>query len=161
MDQVDTIGALSDWKSQSGRIESNLWVQPYMSGDATIEIVSATPWQNEVNPIDVNGDQGASPLDVLELINQINGNSFPGGVLPARVSSSPQSFYDPDGDGRLGPLDVLMVINELNRTSGAEGENTRSQQHDHHKIDQLMAADLSDILDERQGVSRRRSALRR
>ncbi len=161
MDQADTLVALSDWKSQTGRVENSVWVQPYVSDDATIEVVSATPWQNEVNPIDVNGDQGASPLDVLELINQINANSFPGGVLPTRVSGGLQSFYDPDGDSRLGPLDVLVVINELNRVSGGEGESTRFGLDEVKNVDQLMSADLSDILDEWQGGTRKRSALRR
>ncbi len=161
MDQADTLVALSDWKSQTGRVENSVWVQPYVSDAATIEIVSASPWQNEVNPTDVDGDQGASPLDVLELINQINANTFPGGVLPERVSGGQQSFYDPDGDGRVGPLDVLMVINELNRVSGGEGESTRIALNNIKNVDQLMSADLFDILDERQGGTRKRFAIRR
>ena len=163
MDQYDTLGALSDWKSQTGRVENNIWVQPYISDDATIEVVSATPWQNKVNPIDVNGDQGASPLDVLELINQINANSFPGGLLPARGSGSLQGFYDPDGDGSISPLDVLNVINSLNRAGGGEGEgeSTMVEQGDIRMVDHLMAADLSDILDHGPTTTRKRSAMRR
>jgi len=79
-----------------------------------------SPWQNELLPEDVTGDQGVSPLDVLTLINDINSKSSrpldndPQGVAP---------FLDVNGDRFLSPLDVLMVINFINRSGGAgEGE---------------------------------------
>jgi len=170
MDVDDTLNALSDWKSGTGRMENSVWVQPYTSGDATIEIVSATAWQNEVNSLDVNGDQGTSPLDVLDLINVINLNVFPSGILPSRGSSPLKSFYDTNGDGRVDPLDVLKVINELNRAGSAEGEGagigsgSRTQSMiSKDMIDRAMAADLSLLFNdiESDGAWKRQSRPRR
>lgn len=79
-----------------------------------------SPWQNEMIPEDVSGDQAVSPLDVLALINDINLNSSrslegsPVGVAP---------FLDVNGDRSVSPLDVLMVINFINRSGGGEGGN--------------------------------------
>lgn len=79
-----------------------------------------SPWQNEMIPEDVSGDQAVSPLDVLALINDINLNSSrslegtPQGIAP---------FLDVNGDRSVSPLDVLMVINFINRSGGGEGGN--------------------------------------
>ena len=78
-----------------------------------------SPWQNEIFPEDITGDQSVSPLDVLTLINDINTNSSrpltddPQGVAP---------YLDANGDRFLSPLDVLMIINYINRSGGGEGE---------------------------------------
>ncbi len=153
MDANDTLIALADWKSGTGRMENGAWVQPFTSGDAIIEIVSATAWQNEVNPFDVDGDSGISPLDVLDLINVINLNVFPNGNLPSRGNSTAKSFLDTNGDGRVDPLDVLKVINELNRSGSGEGLGEGANKGIHQQdtmsrsmIDRAMAADLSSML---------------
>jgi hypothetical protein len=123
MDAQDALVTSPTWLAGPGRVENGSWVQPYAQGEATLEVISARPWRNEVARFDVDGDRGVSPLDVLALINAINGNVFPGGALPARSNSSPQGFFDPDGDESLSPLDVLSVVNELNRGGGGgEGE---------------------------------------
>lgn len=76
-----------------------------------------SPWQNEMIPEDVSGDQAVSPLDVLALINDINLNSSrslegsPVGIAP---------YLDVNGDRSVSPLDVLMVINFINRSGGGE-----------------------------------------
>ena len=86
--------------------------------------------QNPANPRDVNGDGRVTPLDALELINDINQGR--GGPLPhlppgeRPTGEGPDGepvapFPDVNGDETLSPLDVLEVINELNR-SAAEGE---------------------------------------
>lgn len=167
MDAADTLVALSNWTSGTGRMENGAWLQPYTSGDATIEIVSATPWQNEVNSFDVDGDNGISPLDVLDLINVINLNVFPNGNLPSRGSSNSKSFFDTNGDGRADPLDVLKVINELNRTGSGEGEgegSTKRMQEEgtmsRAMIDRAMAADLSSFIHDFESEDARRRQTR-
>jgi hypothetical protein len=117
-----------------------------------LEVVSARAWRNEVLRFDVDGDQSLSPLDVLALIDAINGRVFSAGSLPARTSTSPSGFYDPDGDGTLSPLDVLAVVNELNRgKGGGEGEGpvevSVAAPVDVVRIDQIMAAGLEDLFD--------------
>ncbi len=150
MDKDDKLATQSVWKSQTGTAENGVWVQPYTSGDARIEVISTSPWQNKVNLFDIDGDQAASPLDVLALINLINAGS--GGALPVRGSiglGTINSFIDPDGDNTLGPLDVLTVINQLNRGSGADGESTDAMLYPFstQSIDQVMAVDLSDLFE--------------
>ena len=160
MDSADTLGALGNWRAQSGRLENGLWVQPFTNADARIEVIGATPWQNKVNRNDVDGDQAVTPLDVLVLVNLINNNSFPNGQLPPRGSTQPDGFFDPDGDNSVGPLDVLTLVNELNRGSGeGEGEGANQSQW----VDQVMATELGDWGLEPQptGLARRKLGNRR
>jgi hypothetical protein len=85
--------------------------------------LTANPYQNASNPLDVNGDGFVSPIDVLQLVNYLNFNG--GGRLPFPVAFAIPPYLDVDGDGSVGPLDVLTVINYINSNStggGAEGE---------------------------------------
>ncbi len=76
-----------------------------------------SPFQNPVEPRDVNGDGQITPVDALILINQLNsfgpgplgGNSARGG------SGEGPMWVDVNGDGVISPLDVLIIINWLNR----------------------------------------------
>lgn len=78
------------------------------------------PWQNPINPFDVDGDNILSATDALIVINAINRGGL--GLLPERTSAVPP-YYDVDGSGSLEPIDVLIIINELNRQATAgEGE---------------------------------------
>ncbi len=89
----------------------------------TINLLATAPadgWKNPNGPfdaqgdsVDVNGDGQVNPLDALVLINALNLDLFPGGLLPA-APSSPADYYDVNGDGYLTPIDVLLVINYLN-----------------------------------------------
>lgn len=92
--------------------------------------INRNPYNNQSNRLDVNGDGGVSPLDVLQLVNYINANGS--GLLPFPPISTPP-FLDVDADGFVGPLDVVTVINFINaRTSGGgvggegEGEGSAS-----------------------------------
>ncbi len=79
--------------------------------------VARSPFQNPVEPRDVNGDGQITPVDALILINQLNsfgpgplgGNSARGG------SGEGPMWVDVNGDGIISPLDVLIIINWLNR----------------------------------------------
>ena len=88
--------------------------------------INRNPYTNPSNRLDVNGDGGVSPLDVLQLVNYINFNGS--GQLPFPTNFTPPPFLDVDSDGFVGPLDVVTVINFINsQTSGgglggAEGE---------------------------------------
>ena len=83
--------------------------------------VLANPWQNPVDPLDVDGQRGVTPLDVLIVINYLNNHSS--GPLP-RPHPAPGNppYYDVNGDGNAAPLDVLLIINYLNQKSAASGE---------------------------------------
>jgi hypothetical protein len=81
---------------------------------------------NPANPMDVNGDGFASPMDVLIVINYLN--SF--GTTDLRTSSAQgegegaaRYYYDVNGDKVISPADALGVINHLNSLArGAAGE---------------------------------------
>jgi hypothetical protein len=98
-------------------------------------VAKKSPYQNPVEPRDVNGDGEVTPLDALILINYLN--SFgpgPLGNFPRGGSGEGPVWVDVNGDGIVSPLDILLIINWLNRhrliiqTSGrAEGEASGSQ----------------------------------
>ena len=90
--------------------------------------INRNPYNNPSNRLDVNGDGGVSPLDVLQLVNYINANGA--GLLPFPAQNTPP-YLDVDGNGFVDPLDVITVINYINaRTSGGgvggEGEGESS-----------------------------------
>ena len=75
-------------------------------------------------PLDVDNQNGVTPLDVLIVINRLN--SVGAGKLPPPVTAqlSPP-FYDTSGDNEVTALDVLRVINHLNAAASnvaGEGE---------------------------------------
>jgi hypothetical protein len=86
----------------------------------SVSDVPEVPYQNPINPFDVDNDRTVSPLDVLAIINLLNsvGPSIPTNQLPV---STP--FVNVTGDNQIDPLDVLALINFINsRSSGGEGE---------------------------------------
>ncbi|MBT4694706.1 MAG: matrixin family metalloprotease [Planctomycetaceae bacterium] len=75
-------------------------------------ITPAFPWHNYDLPLDVNGDNAASPIDVLLIIQEINRNGSY--ELPTPRSELVPPFYDVDRDGWITPSDALQIINYLN-----------------------------------------------
>jgi VCBS repeat-containing protein len=90
---------------------------------ATVTLtIRQTPsaWQNQIRPLDVNGDTFVTPIDALLVINLLN--SAGPGALPGRNPPIPvQPFVDTNGDSSLTALDALLVINAINAGTG-EGE---------------------------------------
>lgn len=94
-----------------------------------IEVLgNGTPFHNDDDPYDVDGNGAVTPLDALAIINYLNVYG-PGPVGPG----DPGFGYDVNGDGEVTALDALLVINYLNTmqnggtvgnggTSGRDGE---------------------------------------
>jgi hypothetical protein len=84
-----------------------------------------TPYHNDANPMDVDGDGQVTPLDPLIIINHIN-NRGTGIIQPGEGELG--GDLDVDGDGRVSPLDILIIINELNsrRSGGSQGSSSGS-----------------------------------
>jgi len=84
---------------------------------------------NPTNPMDVNDDGQASPVDALILINYLNsqGSTDLGALAGAEGEpSSSHYYYDVNADMVISPLDVLGIISHLNSAGlqgGAEGES--------------------------------------
>ena len=94
------------------------------TADAITTTVALIPWQNPLDPTDVDDSGDTNPLDVLVLINDLNLNGsrkLSAGQNPA----GPRNYLDVDADGFASPLDVLVVINFINRGNG-EGESLAS-----------------------------------
>jgi len=89
-----------------------------INSDFTVTVgAKKSPFQNPVEPRDVNGDGQITPIDALILINRLN-SSGPGrlGGSGARGGSGEGPVWvDVNGDGIFSPLDVLIIINWLNR----------------------------------------------
>jgi hypothetical protein len=88
----------------------------FAGAQGSVNLVAAPPWKNPILPLDINGDTRVEPVDVLVLINAINGGltELPN---PPAAPLLPPPYYDPNGDGALQPIDVLIVINFLNSQS--------------------------------------------
>ena len=103
--------------------------QPPLSVNSNFTLIvarSTAPWQNPVEPLDVDFDGFVAPVDALLIINRLNSPIIPLGThneLPTIAPGGPQPppLVDADGDGFLAPHDVLRIINRLNGATG-EGE---------------------------------------
>ncbi|MCY2977294.1 MAG: dockerin type I domain-containing protein [Planctomycetota bacterium] len=73
-----------------------------------------TPYHNDNDPYDVDGDGKLTPLDPLLIINHINNRGI-GPLPPPGEGEGKQPGLDVDGDGSVTPLDILILINRLNR----------------------------------------------
>jgi hypothetical protein len=74
---------------------------------------AAHPWQNPVNPLDVNGDGHVTPQDALLVIQELN--TAGAHVLAAPTAGTIVSdYYDVTGANSVVPLDALKIIQALN-----------------------------------------------
>ncbi len=120
------------------------------------------PWQNRLNPQDVNRIDGVNPLDALAAINAINAGELGRLPFPRPASSLSLPDYDVDGDGTLSPLDVLAIINTINNRASGEGESKPSALLDISDSqirvdDAAWLAAYTQIEEERLALRRRRS----
>lgn len=96
--------------------------------------VQANPFQNPLNPFDVNKSGAVSPLDALNILNLLAAYNRLGGTGAIPLNPPPVALADllnqflPDvnGSGTVEPLDALLVIGEIGRlrqAGQAEGES--------------------------------------
>jgi len=81
-----------------------------------------TPFHNDIDPYDVDGDGRISPLDPLIIINHINNRGT--GPIPTlgEGEEGPDPGIDVDGDGNISPIDILILINRINQENEEESE---------------------------------------
>jgi hypothetical protein len=114
----------------------DLLLTGYDSGTPSLQVslpfvfhveANATPWQNTIQPVDVNRDGTVSPLDALLGINALNSDQFvqTGNRLPLPFDPALASL-DVNGDGMLSPIDILVVINHMNNSTQPESEASRA-----------------------------------
>ncbi|MCB9941386.1 MAG: hypothetical protein H6823_24400 [Planctomycetaceae bacterium] len=78
----------------------------------------ASRWQNQTNRFDVNNDGAVSPLDALQIINDLNSK----GSRILVIADGVPPYLDVNGDGSVAPIDVLQVINAI-EAAASEGES--------------------------------------
>jgi hypothetical protein len=76
-----------------------------------------TPYHNDQDPGDVDGDGMITPIDALIIVNHIN-NHGPGVIKPE--GEGPLPSLDVDGDGMVTPIDILIIINILNGSGSSQ-----------------------------------------
>jgi uncharacterized repeat protein (TIGR01451 family) len=97
------------------------------SSTSTVRVThnaTGTPWQNAQKPLDVNNDTFISPIDVLQIVNDLNTRRYSSstGELPIPPPSGTYPYLDVTGDNFATPIDALTIINFLNANSEGEGE---------------------------------------
>jgi len=89
----------------------------------TLLAADASPWQNVLQPLDVNADGGISPIDALIVINDLNAHGArplsSGGGQGAQPIAGNGQLLDVDGDQFVSPRDALMIINTLDQAAAA------------------------------------------
>ena len=86
-----------------------------ISGSLRLYVIKdPTPYHNDINPFDVDGDGSLTPLDPLIIINHINNNGI-GPIEAPGEGEGPLPDLDVDGDGQVSPIDILILINKLNQ----------------------------------------------
>lgn len=77
-------------------------------------VAAQHPWQNSIDPSDINNDGRVTPIDALLIINWINSRGSGALPIPPTPPDVPPPFVDPNGDDAISPSDALVVINRLN-----------------------------------------------
>ena len=80
-------------------------------------IEAGSGWHNEALPEDVNDDGNITPLDALEVINELNNREISNEVSGALPVPSAPPFFDVNNDGFASPIDAILIINALNAAS--------------------------------------------
>lgn len=78
-----------------------------------------TVHHNPIEPMDVNNDAFVTPLDALNIINELNARSSGRG---GQDGGGRQRFLDVNNDRALTPLDALRVVNGLNERGRRGGD---------------------------------------
>ena len=71
---------------------------------------SGPPFQNPLDPLDVNDDRAVAPGDAIRVVSYLN-RFGAGAELP---TGSPPPFLDVNGDDAISAIDAILVVNHLN-----------------------------------------------
>jgi hypothetical protein len=123
----------------------------YAAGSSVVEVTddepTGPPWQNAADPFDVDGQDGATAVDVLLLRLYLNSN--PGDPSLPPSTASPPPYYDVDGDGFCTATDLLGVIIQINSNAsgGGEAEQAGASDSGACTIDCVSGTDVSGTQD--------------
>ena len=95
------------------------------------------PWHNAENPFDVDDDGHVSPLDVLQIVNYLNGFGSHALAEGESTGGKAHRYVDVNADDFATPLDALLVINYLNAQTTVQAESESSGGGDKHALHYL------------------------
>jgi hypothetical protein len=118
-DSADTPSELASTSASHSGIPVGTTVvyegQPFLDpGQQFVTNPVSDPWTNPLNSLDVNQDGLVSPLDALQVINDLNTNGPRMLAFPPVLPNAPVPFLDVSGDKSVSSLDALLVLNALN-----------------------------------------------
>ncbi|MCA9225143.1 MAG: hypothetical protein KDA47_06000 [Planctomycetales bacterium] len=122
MDADDSLSIGDGWNLLAPTFVGGEFRHRVSQSGALLLLNTAAPWQNPLNPLDVNRDGSVSPIDALLVINALNAGQAGSLVHPETSGLLPQRLLDTNGDNELSPVDVLVVVNFLNSGGVSEGE---------------------------------------
>ena len=121
------------WRLGTPLVEGQRFLRGLISQDNPSEVIyieGGAVWQNPIDPNDIDASGHVSPIDILQIINELAANVFSDpltGILsdPLEIETWPNRNFDQNASGHLSALDAVRVINHLatQQTSQAgEGE---------------------------------------
>ena len=129
-----------DWRLATPMIDGQRFLRTIARQDDPSHLIyleGGAVWQNLLEPSDINGSGQITPVDALQIINELAAHNYSDiltGLLanPFQLSEWPGRNFDQDGNGRISALDALRVINRLaflNENGSAEGEQVGVNVH--------------------------------
>jgi len=122
-------------------------------------LAGGSPWQNPLDPNDLDFDGVVSPGDALAAINMLNAGrsgvlaeKFAPPQLHGHYQGAVSEFLDADGDGSLSAGDALAIINVLNSGQSWLG-------HHAPDVDQADTIEEAQELDVTHGYARMRGVI--
>lgn len=82
--------------------------------------VETTSFEEPLTLEDVNGDGNVTPLDMLLVVNVLNGYGFQTESLSYEAAETTSGNWDINRDGHLTPMDVLLLTNYFNYGASVE-----------------------------------------
>ncbi|MDB4532676.1 dockerin type I domain-containing protein [bacterium] len=117
------------WRLGTPLIDGQRFLRGLTSLNDEAQIIyldGGAPWQNPIEPSDIDASGHVSPVDALQIINELASNVFSNsltGILadPLSIETWPNRNFDQDANGRISALDALRVINHLGTQQSNEG----------------------------------------
>jgi predicted outer membrane repeat protein len=118
----------ADWRLTEPIVNGQfvLTITNQVTGEV-VQFSSAAPWQNPIQPSDVNNSGTVTVGDALVIVNELARRAFSSDTNPQPLNDPftadpwPGNYYDQDGNGNATALDALRVINEIARDSSGGG----------------------------------------
>ncbi|QDV82492.1 FG-GAP-like repeat-containing protein [Stieleria magnilauensis] len=137
----ETLHAGPQWTTGPLVWDNDVFKRQIVRGSDRVIVGGPSLWQNPIDRYDVDRSALVSPLDALNVINEIARRGEDGLVLgsPSVFQQTNPIFHDVSGDSMLSPIDALMVINYLGRQAVvAEAESVQDGDGSWQSLSQVL-----------------------